>query len=203
MSELPSSPSAERNKQPILEVLRRTLGTQGRALEIAAGTGQHAVWFAAGLGPWVWQPSEADARLLPLLSRRVEEAALPNLQAPVRLDVMAPQWPAQGPAFGREFDAVFCANMLHIAPWPACAALMDGAARHLRPGGLLVTYGPYFETGLEVPSNLAFDEDLRARNPAWGIRRLDDVVAQAARAGLALRERHAMPANNLVLVFAR
>lgn len=203
MSDLPTSPSAERNKQPILDVLRRTLGPQGRALEIAAGTGQHAVWFAAGLSPWLWQPSEADARMLPLLSRRIEEAALPNLQAPVLLDVTAPQWPAQGPAFGREFDAVFCANMLHIAPWPACAALMDGAARHLRPGGLLLTYGPYFEEGLEVPSNQAFDEDLRARNPAWGIRRLDDVVAQAARAGLQLRERHAMPANNLLLVFAR
>ena len=203
MSDLPTSPSAERNKQPILEVLRRTLGPQGRALEIAAGTGQHAVWFAAGLSPWLWQPSEADARMLPLLARRVEDAALPNLQAPVLLDVMAPQWPAQGPAFERDFDAVFCANMLHIAPWAACAALMDGAARHLRPGGVLVTYGPYFEAELTVPSNQAFDEDLRARNPAWGIRRLDDVVAQAARAGLLLRERHAMPANNLLLVFAR
>lgn len=203
MSDLPCSPSAERNKQPILEALRRTLGPQGRALEIAAGTGQHAVWFAAALSPWIWQPSEADARMLPLLSRRVEEAALPNLQAPVLLDVMAPQWPAQVPAFGREFDAVFCANMLHIAPWAACTALMDGAARHLRPGGVLITYGPYFEEGAAVPSNQAFDEDLRARNPAWGIRRLDDVAAQAARAGLLLRERHAMPANNLLLVFAR
>lgn len=198
---LPHSPAAERNKQPILDVLRRLLGPQGSALEIAAGTGQHAAWFAAALSPWTWQPTDADARLLPVLARRVEAAALPHLRAPVLLDVMAPQWPVQGAAFGREFDAIFCANMLHIAPWAACAALMDGAARHLLPGGLLITYGPYAEEGPMAQGNQAFDADLRARNPDWGIRRLEDVAAQAARSGLALRERHAMPANNLLLVF--
>ena len=92
--------------------------------------------------------------------------------------------------------------MLHIAPWPTCAALMQGAARYLRAGGVLITYGPYFEEGVPpAPSNQAFDEDLRARNSAWGIRRLEDVAAEARRAGLVLRERHAMPANNLLLVF--
>ncbi|RIX78120.1 DUF938 domain-containing protein [Acidovorax cavernicola] len=210
MSALPSSPAADRNKQPILEALTRILGEQGSALEIASGTGQHAAWFAAAMPSWIWQPTDADARMLPAIASRVEQAALPNLRLPLLLDVMAPQWPSQGPAFAQEenqkFDAIYCANMLHIAPWPACAALMAGAARHLRSGsGVLITYGPYFEDeaqhGPTAPSNLAFDEDLRARNPAWGIRRIEDVVAEARRVGLALRARHVMPANNLLLVF--
>ncbi|WP_027730757.1 DUF938 domain-containing protein [Variovorax paradoxus] len=205
MSDLPHSPAADRNKQPILEALARILGERGSALEIASGTGQHAAWFAAAMPGWTWQPTDADARMLPALASRVAQAALPNLRAPLLLDVMAPQWPSQGAAFAlgeEKFDAIYCANMLHIAPWAACAALMQGAARHLLADGLLVTYGPYFEEEAPAaPSNLAFDQDLRARNPEWGIRRLKDVVAEARRAGLALRERHAMPANNLLLVF--
>ncbi|MDQ0589663.1 DUF938 domain-containing protein [Variovorax paradoxus] len=206
MSDLPHSPAAERNKQPILEALTRILGEGGTALEIASGTGQHAAWFAAAMPQWIWQPTDADARMLPALAGRVAEAALPNLCAPLLLDVMSPRWPSQGPAFAAEekFDAIYCANMLHIAPWAACAALMQGAARHLLADGLLITYGPYFEEeAAAAPSNLAFDEDLRARNPAWGIRRLEDVVAEASHSGLVLRERHAMPANNLLLVFGR
>jgi SAM-dependent methyltransferase len=209
MPDLPHSPAADRNKQPILDALTRILGERGTALEIASGTGQHAAWFAAAMPRWTWQPTDADARMLPALASRVSEAALPNLRPPLLLDVMAPQWPSQGPAFAQKeeeqqqkFDAIYCANMLHIAPWATCAALMQGAARHLLPGGLLITYGPYFEEeAAPAPSNLAFDEDLRARNSAWGIRRLEDVVAEACRSGLALRERHAMPANNLLLVF--
>ncbi|RRH92620.1 DUF938 domain-containing protein [Variovorax beijingensis] len=205
MSDLPHSPAADRNKQPILEALARVLGERGSALEIASGTGQHAAWFAAAMPGWTWQPTDADARMLPAIASRVAQAALPNFRAPLLLDVMAPRWPSQGAAFARgeeKFDAIYCANMLHIAPWAACAALMQGAARHLLADGLLITYGPYFEEeGTPAPSNLAFDEDLQARNPAWGIRRLEDVLAEAHRAGLALRERHAMPANNLLLVF--
>ncbi len=204
MPDLPNSPAADRNKQPILDALTSILGEHGTALEIASGTGQHAAWFAAAMSQWIWQPTDADARMLPALASRVTEAALPNLRPPLLLDVMAPQWPSQGPAFTQEekFDAIYCANMLHIAPWATCAALMQGAARHLLPGGLLITYGPYFEDEVPTaPSNLAFDEDLRARNPAWGIRRLEDVTAEANRSGLVLRERHAMPANNLLLVF--
>lgn len=205
MSDLPHSPAADRNKQPILEALARILGERGSALEIASGTGQHAAWFAAAMPGWTWQPTDADARMLPAIASRVAQAALPNFRAPLLLDVMAPRWPSQGAAFARgeeKFDAIYCANMLHIAPWAACAALMQGAARHLLADGLLITYGPYFEEeGTPAPSNLAFDEDLQARNPAWGIRRLEDVLAEAHRAGLALRERHAMPANNLLLVF--
>jgi len=206
MPELPYSPAADRNKQPILDALTRILGEHGTALEIASGTGQHAAWFATSMPRWTWQPTDADPRSLPALASRIAEAALPNLRAPLLLDVMSPRWPSQDTAFAEgeeeKFDAIYCANMLHIAPWATCAALMQGAARHLRSGGLLITYGPYFEDGVPAaPSNMAFDQDLRARNPAWGIRRLDDVAAEARRAGLALRERHAMPANNLLLAF--
>ncbi len=209
MPDLPHSPAADRNKQPILEALTRILGERGAALEIASGTGQHAAWLAAAMPRWTWQPTDADARMLPALEARVEEAALPNLRPPLLLDVTAPQWPSQGAAFGQgeeetKFDAIYCANMLHIAPWAACVALMHGAARHLLPGGVLITYGPYFEEdAVPAPSNLAFDEDLRSRNSAWGIRRLKDVAAEARAAGLSLRERQAMPANNLLLVFGR
>jgi len=206
MPELPYSPAADRNKQPILDALTRVLGAHGTALEIASGTGQHAAWFAASMPRWTWQPTDADPRTLPALASRVEEAALPNLRQPLLLDVMSPRWPSQDAAFaegeGEKFDAIYCANMLHIAPWATCAALMQGTARHLRSGGLLITYGPYVEDGVPTaPGNTAFDQDLRARNPAWGIRRLEDVAAEARRAGLALRERRAMPANNLLLVF--
>ena len=209
MPELPYSPAADRNKRSILDALTGILGQHGTALEIASGTGQHAAWFAASMPQWTWQPTDADPRTLPSLASRVAEAALPNLRAPLLLDVMSPQWPSPGHAFAEggegeeeKFDAIYCANMLHIAPWPTCAALMQGAARHLRPGGLLITYGPYLEEDVPTaPSNTAFDEDLRARNSAWGIRRLEDVAAEARSAGLALRDRHAMPANNLLLVF--
>ncbi|MDM0070012.1 DUF938 domain-containing protein [Variovorax sp. J31P207] len=200
MADLPSSPAADRNKQPILDVLRRVLGERGAALEIASGTGQHAAWFAAALGQWDWQPSDADAAMLPAIAERVAQSGLANLRPPLLLDVMSPRWLSLDA--GQRFDAIYCANMLHISPAAACAALMDGAARHLVPGGLLITYGPYFEADVPpAPSNLAFDRSLRARDASWGIRQLDEVAAEARRAGLVLRERHGMPANNLLLVF--
>jgi hypothetical protein len=204
MSTSPLSGPAERNKQPILEVLLRLFPPEGNALEIASGTGQHVAWFAAAMPGWTWQPTDADASALPGISACAQEAGVSNVHAPLRLDVMAPQWPADAPDFGAAFDAIYCANMLHISPWATCSALMQGAARHLTPAGVLVTYGPYLEDDVPTaPSNLAFDQSLRARNPAWGIRHLRDVKGEAQRAGLALRERHAMPANNLLLVFAR
>ena len=127
-------------------------------------------------------------------------AGLANVRPPLRLDVLQSPW-AGVPA---QVDAIFCANLIHIAPWACCPALMQGAARHLAPQGLLVTYGPYLEDDVPTaPGNQAFDADLRARNPAWGVRRREDVQAQAARDGLALRERVAMPANNLLLVWGR
>jgi hypothetical protein len=203
-----SSAACERNRQPMLEVLRRVLPPTGRALEIASGTGQHVAWFARHLPGWNWQPTDLDARSLASIAAWCfgdeiegaqcdESPALVNVEPPRRLDVLQAPW-----SIDRRFDAILCANMLHIAPWACCAALMQGAARHLVDTGRLVTYGPYIVEGEPVaPSNLAFDADLRARDPAWGLRTLGDVAAEAARAGLRLRERIAMPANNLMLVF--
>lgn len=201
------SPPSERNKEPILAVLRQVLGERGEALEIASGTGQHVAHFAQALPGWTWQPSDRAAtpdKLAALADDLVfycdqasAGAGLPNVRAPLPLDVLDAEWAGIG-----KFDAIFCANMLHIAPWACCAALMRGAARHLRSSGVLITYGPYFETRAPAaPGNLAFDDDLRARNPQWGIRQLTDVVAETEKAGLKLRDRFEMPANNLTLVF--
>jgi len=194
------STAAERNKHPILDVLRQALPAQGHALEIASGTGQHVAWFATHLPQWTWQPSDADARALNSIAAHTTGQGLANVHPPVQLDVMAPGW-LPLPTL---FDLVYCANMLHISPWSTCTALMQGSARHLAADGVLVTYGPYLEA--DVPTaegNLAFDQSLRARNPAWGIRRREDVEQVAADAGLRLAARHAMPANNLLLVWAR
>jgi hypothetical protein len=198
MSNLPHSPAADRNSAPILARLQRILHEPGMALEIAAGTGQHAVGFAASLPGWTWQPTDANVAMLPVIAGRIAESGLRNVLPPLHLDVTAAAWPP----FTRTFDAMYCANMLHIAPWDACAGLMAGAARHLAPAGVLITYGPYFEDGVSpAPGNVAFDESLRARDPGWGIRKQEDVNAQARRAGLVLAQRHEMPANNLLLVF--
>lgn len=203
MAELPFSLAADRNKQPVLDALRIILGARGNALEIASGTGQHAAWFAASLTHWVWQPTDADAGMLPALADRVAQSGLPNLLPPLLLDVTASQWPSPGQTFVQpRFEAIYCANMLHIAPPAAGAGLMAGAARHLVSDGLLITYGPYFEDDTPAaPGNMAFDASLRSRNPSWGIRRLVEVTAEARSSGLELRERHGMPANNLLLVF--
>ena len=194
------STAAERNKHPILDVLRETLPDQGTALEIASGTGQHVAWFAAHLPQWTWQPSDAVADAFSGIETRVAQEGLANVRPPVLLDVITPVWPVGDSVF----DLVYCANMLHISPWATCAALMQGSAQHLAADGMLVTYGPYLEA--DVPTsegNLAFDQSLRTRNPAWGIRRREDVEQVAADAGLRLAARHAMPANNLLLVWAR
>ena len=197
MQSLPHSPAAERNKEPILARLRSILGEHGTALEIASGTGQHIAFFATEFPAWTWQPTDSDPDMLPVIAGRIAQSGVCNALPPLRLDVTEPRWP-----FTRKFDAMLCANMLHVAAWDACIGLMAGAARHLAAGGLLVTYGPYFERGVPpAPSNLAFDGSLRARNPCWGIRRFDEVVAEAGRHGLALAQRHSMPANNLLLVF--
>ncbi|MDB5943799.1 MAG: hypothetical protein JWQ13_3365 [Ramlibacter sp.] len=201
---LTSSLAAERNKQAILEVLRKVLPARGMALEIAAGTGQHAAWFGAGLPGWIWQPTDADPQSLAGIAAWSTQAGLTNVRGPLLLDVTAPRWPSAGPAFTEPFDAIYCANMLHIAPWAACAALMRGSARHLALDGALLTYGPYFEDGMAAAdSNVAFDASLRERDPQWGIRRIEDVAAEARKVGLRLQQRHRMPANNLLLVFSR
>lgn len=197
------SPAADRNKQAILDVLMRVLPEHGNALEIASGTGQHVAWFASGLPGWNWQPSDAQPDGFESINAWAAQQGVRNVRAPVLLDVMAPGWLPGEHAFDL-FDLIYCANMLHIAPWATCAALMRGSAQHLAPGGQLITYGPYLEDAVPTsPGNLAFDQSLRERNPDWGIRRLEEVEAQAAQAGLKLLARHAMPANNLLLVWAR
>ena len=195
------SPAAERNKAPILAALQGLLPARGRLLEIAAGTGQHAAHCAAALPGWQWQPTDPSPDALASIRAWAQQQPSPGLRPPLQLDVLQQPWPLPP---GQPFDAIYCANMLHIAPWACCAALMQGAAQWLVPGGLLLTYGPYFVEG-EAPSpgNTAFDADLRARNPAWGIRWLHAVQAEAAAAGLQWVQRQAMPANNQLLVFRR
>ncbi len=192
------SPAAERNGPVILAELQRLLPPSGLLLEIASGTGQHAALCAAGLPGWQWLPSDFDAATLPSISAWC--AGLANVLLPIRLDVQAAGWPG----VPTPLDAIYCANMIHIAPWACTAALMQGAAQRLSPQGLLITYGPYLLDDVETaPGNLAFDADLRLRNPAWGLRRLADIAAEAQAVDLALREQVAMPANNRLLVWGR
>ena len=190
------SPAADRNKDPILAVLTRALPGAATVLEIASGTGQHAAHFAAARRDWDWQPTDADPGSLAAIASHT--ASLANVRPPLALDVVAARWPE---SLGR-FTAVYCANLLHIAEWGACAGLMAGAARRLAPGGMLFLYGPYLVDGEPTaPGNVAFDADLRRRNAAWGVRRLGDVVDAAEHAGLAFERRFDLPANNLLLVF--
>ena len=191
------SAAAERNQAPITAQLKRLLPARGVLLEIASGTGQHAAHAAAEMPAWRWQPSDADGDALASIGAWCH--GLPNVMPPLLLDVMAADWPVPTPV-----DAIFNANMIHIAPWPVCAALMQGAARHLTAQGLLVLYGPFIvEAGSTATSNLAFDADLRRRNPAWGLRQLSDVLETGVRAGLKLQAQISMPANNLLLAFGR
>lgn len=201
------SPSAERNKQPILDILKALLPPAGTALEIASGTGQHVVWFAQHMPDWTWLPTEVHRGALYNIEARANAANAGNVLEAIPLDACAEPWFADGrtPAGDvARFDLVLCINMLHITTWAACPALMRGAANCLHPNGLLITYGPYFETDVvPTPGNVAFDQSLRAHDPSWGIRQLADVEQEAAKAGLHLRERYAMPANNLLLAWAR
>lgn len=194
-----SSPATARNKDLILEVLRGHLPASGQVLEIASGAGEHAVHMAANLPGLIWQPSDPDPQALNSISAWRAQEGTANLRAPIELDAARPDsWRVTAA------DAIVCINMIHISPWAATEGLFAGAARLLPVDGVLVTYGPYLEDGVETaPSNLAFDESLKSRNPAWGIRRREDVEALAANHGLALHARIAMPANNLSLVFRR
>ena len=193
------SPSTARNREPILAVLKSRLPAHGVVLEIAAGAGEHAVYNATALPGLQWRPTDPDPDALASIAAWRDHAAVPNLLAPLPLDAADPEtWPAD------RVDAVVNINMIHISPWSATEGLMAGAGRVLRPGGVLFLYGPYFQPDIETaPSNLAFDLSLKARNPAWGVRRLDEVTALAARHGLHLGERIAMPANNLSLFFRK
>ena len=192
------SGAVARNRGPILEVLRRVLPSRGTVLEIASGSGEHAMHFAANLPGIMWQPSDQDDEYLASIAAHREAVRLPNLMAPLVLDVTVTPWPIA------RADAMVCCNMIHIAPWAASEGLMAGAGRTLGAGGVLFLYGPYREPGVPTaPSNEAFDQSLRSRNPAWGLRDAGEVAALAARNGLDLAERVAMPANNISLVFRK
>lgn len=192
------APAAARNREPILAVLRDALPLSGLVLEVASGTGEHAVHFAAALPDLVWQPSDPDPGARASIAAWEEEAALSNLRLPLAIDASVPDWPLE------RADAVVCINMVHISPWSATEGLMAGAARLLESGRPLVLYGPYRrEDRVLEPSNAAFDEDLKRRDPRWGLRRVEDMRACALDHGLAFDSLVDMPANNLVLVFRK
>ncbi|MGF6810395.1 SAM-dependent methyltransferase [Paraburkholderia sp. Clong3] len=192
------SPSAERNRAPILAVLREALPASGRVLEIASGTGEHAICFAGALPGLDWQPSDADEEARESIAAWTAHAGLANVRAPLALDVHQPDWGVDA------LDAVVCINMIHISPWSAAQALFDGAGRRLVDGGVLYLYGPYRRGGAHTaPSNAAFDQWLKSRDPEWGVRDMEAVVALGDTAGLTCERVVAMPANNFSLVFTK
>lgn len=192
------APATSRNRDPILAVLRRCLPERGLILEVASGTGEHAAYFAAQLPGITWQPTDHEAAQLESIRAWRQEAQLANLREPQKLSATAAVWPVAAA------DAIVCINMIHIAPWAACEGLLDGAARILPDDGLLYLYGPFRIGGVHISeSNAAFDAGLRAQDPAWGVRDLDEVAARAAVSGLRLVEVVEMPSNNRSVLFRR
>lgn len=192
------APATLRNRDAIAAVLADWLPSAGTVLEVASGSGEHVVHFAAAFPQLEWQPSDPDPDALVSIAAWSAEAGLANVAPPVRLDAAAPGWPASAA------DALLCINMVHISPWAATLGLFAGAARVLPAGAPLILYGPYVEPDVPTaPSNLDFDASLRGRNPEWGLRNSEAVKAAAAEAGLAFAARRAMPANNLMLLFRR
>lgn len=192
------APAAERNRQPILEVLAQVLPDTGTVLEVASGTGMHAAYFAEYLPRLRWQPSDPSPEAIESIAGWVSEAKRDNLYAPLSLDVRSRPWPVSGA------EAVLCINMLHIAPWEAAVSLFEGSSDLLGSGTPLVTYGPYRMHGKHTaPSNEAFDLSLRSRNPSWGVRDLDELSDLARQTGFRLDKRFEMPANNMTLVWLR
>jgi SAM-dependent methyltransferase len=191
-------PHVARNREPILEVLRRVLPPQGLVLEIASGGGEHAAYFASNLLGVIWQPTDANTEMFESIAAHRTAAGVANLLAPLHLDVTAEQWPVA------RAEAMVCCNMIHIAPWAVTEGLIAGAGRTLARDGLLYLYGPYKIDGRHTaPSNEDFDASLRARNPLWGVRDLTEVSSLAKRHGFALAETVPMPANNLSVIFRR
>jgi hypothetical protein len=190
------APATQRNRHAIAAVLAAELPAAGRVLEIASGSGEHVVHFAACFPALDWQPSDPDAAALASITAWSDEAGLPNIRAPLMLDAAGHDWPVD------RADAVLCINMAHISPWAATLGLLAGVGRLLTASGPLILYGPFIEDAVPTaPSNLEFDANLRARDAAWGLRNTRDVDAAAAAQGLTLARRAAMPANNLILVY--
>jgi hypothetical protein len=194
------APATERNRAPIAEVLARELPASGTVLEIAAGTGEHAVFFAGQFPALQWQPTDPSPEALASIAAYRADYPGDNLAAPLLLDAAAPEaWPVAQAA------AILCINMVHISPWEATLGLFRGAAQVLRTsGGPLILYGPYIEQSVETaPSNLDFDASLKARNPLWGLRKAEALDALAATHGMRRTARHALPANNIMLVYRK
>jgi len=192
------APATDRNREPIVAVLARIFTRPGRVLEVASGSGQHAAFFGSKLSHVSLQPSDRDPELLASIDAWVREAGVTNVAPAVHLDVLGGSWPPGA------FDGVVCSNMIHIAPWEACEALLAGVADRLVPEGALVLYGPFQEGGRHTAeSNARFDADLRVRDPRWGVRNLDDVIAAARARGLVHEETIRMPANNLTVIFRK
>jgi SAM-dependent methyltransferase len=192
-----SAPAALRNREPIAQVLAGWLPKRGLVLEVASGTGEHAMFFAERFPRLEWQPSDLDAAALQSIrSWRAEAAALPNLREPLIIDAASHDWPIA------RADAVLNINMVHISPWASSLGLLEGASRLLRVGGPLILYGPWLSNRIETaPSNLAFDADLKRRDPEWGLRNVEIFAAEAQARGLELVDQRAMPANNRMLLF--
>jgi hypothetical protein len=192
-----SAPAALRNREPIAEVLAEWLPASGLALEVASGTGEHAVFFAERFPQLEWQPTDIYAEALASIGAWREASGLPNVREPLRLDAAAAAWPID------RADAVLSINMVHISPWTSALGLISGAARLLPTGAPLILYGPWLKADIPTaPSNLAFDADLRGRDPEWGLRRVED-FAEAARLSFELAGIRPMPANNLMLLLRR
>ena len=193
-----SSPSALRNRGPISDVLRTVLPETGTVLEIASGSGEHITHFAALFPNLTWQPSDPSAEARRSILQWSEAEGIANVLPPLDLDTASEAWPID------RADAIIAINMVHISPWQATLGLLKGAGRLLPAGGALFLYGPYRRQGQPfAPSNEAFDASLRARNPAWGIRLLEDVAGAASQSGLSLESVVEMPANNLSVIFRR
>ena len=193
-----SAPAALRNRDYIADVLVDWLPQRGLVLEVASGTGEHVVHFAERFSNLEWQPSDMNEDALASIAAWRSEAGLDNVRAPLAIDVMTRGWPID------RANALLSINMVHISPWAAALGLLDGAARLLPQGGPLILYGPWLKDDIDTaPSNLAFDADLKRRDPAWGLRRVEEFAAEADRRGFALAETRPMPANNQMLLFRR
>tara|TARA_A100000171_G_scaffold52855_2_gene73738 strand:- start:21616 stop:22251 length:636 start_codon:yes stop_codon:yes gene_type:complete len=203
------APSVARNRQPILDIIKPSLPPGAAVLEIAAGSGEHAVFLAPALAVKTWQPSDLNPSALKSIDAwRYYSSLTDTIRPPLQLDMTASSAKLQSvlkqAGAPEAYDLITCINMIHISPWEACQGLMKHAAKLLKPAGLLFLYGPYFQA--EQPaaaSNLAFDESLKSRDPAWGLRKLEDVIALAHSHGLTFLDSHTMPANNLSVVFSR
>ena len=193
-----SAPAALRNREPIAEVLSEWLPDAGLVLEIASGSGEHAVYFAERFPALEWQPSDVHSDALASIAAWRETAAKPNLRPPLVIDAASAAWPID------RADAVLSINMVHISPWASSLGLIEGAARLLQPGAPLIMYGPWLKDDFATaPSNLEFDASLKRRDPEWGLRRVEDFAAEAETRNLHLVGIRSMPANNLMLLFRR